>query len=95
MDAALVGGHVVLDEGKAEAEPAVVPRGRIIGLEQGAEDLLENYQAVLDELIRSRPAAAKGKYIRSITLSTTMSPPVPVDPAVTRDLIPESVPTAT
>jgi large subunit ribosomal protein L1 len=55
------------------------------------EDLVENYQAVMEELVRARPAAAKGKYIKSVTLSTTMSPPVPVDPSVTRDMIPESV----
>jgi large subunit ribosomal protein L1 len=53
------------------------------------ENLLENYAAVLDELVRARPAAAKGRYLRSITFSTTMGPGVPVDPSVTRDLLPE------
>jgi large subunit ribosomal protein L1 len=57
------------------------------------EDLLENYQAVLEELIRARPAAAKGRYLKNITFSTTMSPGVPVDPTATRDLLPESVTT--
>ena len=42
------------------------------------EKLLQNYQALLDTLIRVRPAAAKGQYIRSITLSATMGPGVPV-----------------
>jgi large subunit ribosomal protein L1 len=42
--------------------------------------LLENFRAVLDELARAKPAASKGRYIRSITLSTTMSPGVRVDP---------------
>lgn len=55
------------------------------------EDLLENYQAVLEELIRARPAAAKGRYLRSITFTSTMSPAVPVDTTVTRDMLPESV----
>jgi large subunit ribosomal protein L1 len=55
------------------------------------EDLLENYQAVLEELIRARPAAAKGRYLKSITFAGTMSPGVPVDPTATRDLLPETV----
>jgi large subunit ribosomal protein L1 len=46
--------------------------------------LLENLRAVLDELQRAKPAAAKGKYIRSVTLSSTMGPGVPVDPSRTR-----------
>jgi len=44
-------------------------------------DLLENYAAVIEEIIRAKPAAAKGRYILSITLSTTMGPGVRVDPA--------------
>lgn len=55
------------------------------------EDLLENYQAVLEELIRARPAAAKGRYLRSITFSSSMGPGVPVDSTVTRDMVPEAV----
>ena len=47
--------------------------------------LLENYAAVLDELIRAKPAAAKGRYLISITLATTMGPGVHVDTAVTRE----------
>ena len=46
--------------------------------------LLENFRAVLDELLRVKPAAAKGRYIRSITLSSTMGPGVKVDPASSR-----------
>jgi large subunit ribosomal protein L1 len=57
------------------------------------EDILENYQSVLDEIIRVRPAAAKGRYLRSITFSSTMGPGVTVDPSVTRDLQPEKVAT--
>lgn len=50
-----------------------------------AEDLAENYGAVYDEIIRMKPAAAKGKYVKSITVSSTMSPGVSVDPAVQRN----------
>ena len=55
------------------------------------ESLMDNYGAVLEELIRARPAAAKGRYLRSITFSTTMSPGIPVDTTVTRDFMPETV----
>ena len=47
--------------------------------------LLENFRAVLDELQRAKPAAAKGRYIRAITLSSTMGPGVKVDPARLRN----------
>ena len=43
--------------------------------------LLENYAAVIDELIRAKPSAAKGRYLRSITLASTMGPGVKVDPS--------------
>jgi large subunit ribosomal protein L1 len=51
--------------------------------------LLENYAALLDEIIRAKPAAAKGRYIRSVTLSTTMSPGLRVEPTRSRDLLEE------
>ena len=51
-----------------------------------AQDLLENYAAALDEIIRAKPAAAKGRYLRSITISTTMGPGIRIDPAKSRDL---------
>jgi len=50
-----------------------------------ADDLLTNYQAVLDEVLRAKPAAAKGRYLRGIALSSSMGPGVRVDPSVTRD----------
>ena len=50
-----------------------------------AEDLAENYGAVYDEIIRMKPAAAKGKYVKSITVSSTMSPGISVDPTVQRN----------
>jgi large subunit ribosomal protein L1 len=49
--------------------------------------LLENYQAVLDEILRAKPSAAKGKYIRTVTLASTMGPGIKVDPSRTKDLI--------
>jgi large subunit ribosomal protein L1 len=51
------------------------------------EQLLENYQAVIEELIRAKPSAAKGKYIRSVVMASTMGPGVKVDPSRTRDLV--------
>jgi large subunit ribosomal protein L1 len=47
--------------------------------------LLENLTAVLEEITRAKPAAAKGRYIRSLTLATTMGPGIRVDPAGIRD----------
>jgi large subunit ribosomal protein L1 len=49
-------------------------------------DLTDNYAAVMDEVFRAKPAAAKGRYLRSITLSTTAGPGVRIDPAKARDL---------
>ncbi len=51
--------------------------------------LVENYAAALEEVIRLKPAAAKGRYLRKITLTTTMGPGVPVDPSITRGLTDE------
>jgi len=53
----------------------------------GERQLLENYAAILDEIMRAKPAAAKGRYIRTITLTTTMGPGVHVDPTRTRDIV--------
>jgi large subunit ribosomal protein L1 len=53
--------------------------------------LLENYQAVIEELIRAKPSAAKGRYIRSVTFASTMGPGVKVDPSHTRDIVEEPV----
>ena len=54
--------------------------------------LLENYAALIDELVRAKPAAAKGRYLRSITLATTMGPGIKVDPTRTRDILEEGTP---
>ncbi len=52
--------------------------------------LLENYAAVIDELVRAKPSAAKGRYLRTITLTSTMGPGVKIDPSRTRDIIEEA-----
>jgi large subunit ribosomal protein L1 len=52
--------------------------------------LLENYAAVIEELIRAKPSVAKGRYLRTITLTSTMGPGVKVDPSRTRDIIEEA-----
>jgi large subunit ribosomal protein L1 len=52
--------------------------------------LLENYAAVIDELVRAKPPAAKGRYIRSITMASTMGPGVKIDPSRTRDILEEA-----
>lgn len=49
-----------------------------------AEQLAQNYGAVYDEVLRMKPAAAKGKYVKSITISGTMTPGIPVDSTITR-----------
>jgi len=51
------------------------------------EKLVENYAAALDEVLRSKPSAAKGKYLKKVFFSTTMGPGIPVDPSKTRNLL--------
>jgi large subunit ribosomal protein L1 len=58
------------------------------------QQLLENYASVIEELIRAKPAVAKGRYLRSVTLASTMGPGVKVDSSRTRDII-EEAPAAT
>ena len=48
--------------------------------------LLENVHAVIEELVRAKPAAAKGRYLRGVTLSSTMGPGIRIDPAKARDV---------
>jgi large subunit ribosomal protein L1 len=49
--------------------------------------LVENYAAALDEVVRAKPSAAKGRYLRKITMSTTMGPGIPVDSTKLRNLM--------
>ena len=54
--------------------------------------LVENYQAILEEILRAKPSAAKGRYLKSITIASTMGPGLKLDPARVRDLMEEPVP---
>jgi large subunit ribosomal protein L1 len=55
----------------------------------GAKNLLENYAALIEEIVRAKPASAKGRYIEQITLATTMGPGLKVDPARVRGIVEE------
>jgi large subunit ribosomal protein L1 len=90
-------GTVTMDVGKAveEAKAGKVEyrtdRTAIVHLSLGKSSfdegkLLENYAAVIEELMRAKPSAAKGKYLRSVTFATTHGPGVKVDPSRTRDI---------
>ncbi|MGH3663740.1 MAG: 50S ribosomal protein L1 [Micromonosporaceae bacterium] len=54
-----------------------------------AKQLAENYAAVLDEVLRVKPSSAKGRYLKKVTISTTMGPGIQVDPNRTRDVAEE------
>lgn len=56
------------------------------------EDLAENYRAVVDEILRVRPAAAKGKYLKSLAISSTMGLGIRIDPAQAKDIEPLEAP---
>ncbi|MFV0134252.1 50S ribosomal protein L1 [Streptomyces sp. HMX87] len=56
--------------------------------------LVENYGAAIDEILRLKPSAAKGRYIKKAAITTTMGPGVPVDPNRTRNLLVEEDPAA-
>ncbi|MDF5751565.1 50S ribosomal protein L1 [Spongiactinospora sp. TRM90649] len=63
----------------------------IIGRSSFSENqLIENYAAALDEVLRLKPSAAKGRYLKKVTFSTSMGPGIPVDPNVTRGLVGEA-----
>jgi large subunit ribosomal protein L1 len=95
-------GTVTMDVGRAVTESKSgkveyrTDRTAIVHLVIGKKEfedrqLLENYAAVIDELIKAKPSAAKGRYIRSVTLASTMGPGVKVDPSRTRDIVEEPV----
>ena len=86
-----------VEEAKAGKVEYRTDRHAIVHLIIGRKDfeeqrLLENYAALVEELIRARPSAAKGRYLRTITLTTTMGPGVKVDPSRTRNVAGEAVP---
>lgn len=85
-------GTVTMDVAKAVTEVKAgkveyrTDRAGIIHLGIGKrsfeeEQLVDNYRAVLDEIQRVKPAAAKGKYLKSITVAQTMGPGIPLDTA--------------
>jgi large subunit ribosomal protein L1 len=93
-------GTVTFDIGKAVSDAKAgkleyrTDRGANVHLAIGKKSfaerqLVENYAAVIDEIVRAKPAASKGRYIRQITLATTMSPGVHVDPARIRGIVEE------
>jgi large subunit ribosomal protein L1 len=82
-------------ESKAGKVEYRTDRQAIVHLAIGKTDmeesaLLENYAALLDEIVRAKPAAAKGRYLRTITLATSQGPGVRVDPTRTRDIAEET-----
>ena len=94
-------GTVTADVGQAVRESKAgrveyrTDRSAIVHLPIGKTDfedrtLLENYAALMDEIVRSKPAAAKGRYLRTVTLATTMGPGIRVDPARTRNIVEEA-----
>jgi len=65
----------------------------VIGKTSFSEDqLLDNYVAALDEVLRAKPSAAKGRYLRKVSLSTTMGPGIAIDPSRTRNLVGDGAP---
>jgi large subunit ribosomal protein L1 len=93
-------GTVTFDVGRAVQEAKAgkleyrTDRGANVHLPLGKKSfderqLTENYAAVLDEIVRAKPAAAKGRYIQQITLASTMGPGVRVDPTRIRGIVEE------
>jgi len=93
-------GTVTFDVGKAVRESKTgkleyrTDRGANIHLSIGKKSfderqLLENYATVIEEIMRAKPAAAKGRYIESITMTSTMGPGIHIDPAKTREVAAE------
>jgi large subunit ribosomal protein L1 len=93
-------GTVTMDVGKAVREAKAgkqeyrTDRGANVHVALGKKSfeeraLLENYAALVEEIVRAKPAAAKGRYIRQVTLATTMGPGIKIDPARTRNIVEE------
>ena len=75
--------------GRPAREPALHHRQ---GLLRPRSSSAENYAAALEEVLRLKPASSKGRYIRKVTLSTTMGPGIQVDPNRTRNVAPRTTP---
>jgi large subunit ribosomal protein L1 len=93
-------GTVTMDVGKAVRDAKAgkleyrTDRGANVHVSIGKKSfderqLLENYATLVDEIVRAKPAAAKGRYIRQITLTSTMGPGIHVDPLKTRGIVDE------
>jgi large subunit ribosomal protein L1 len=93
-------GTVTMDVGKAVSDAKAgkleyrTDRGANVHLPIGKKSfderaLLENYAALVEEIVRAKPSAAKGRYIRQITVTTTMGPGIHVDSSITRDIAEE------
>ncbi|MFT4088798.1 MAG: 50S ribosomal protein L1, partial [Gordonia sp. (in: high G+C Gram-positive bacteria)] len=54
------------------------------------EQLVQNYGAAYEEIMRAKPSAAKGRYLKKVTVSTTTGPGIPVDPSVSRNFTEEA-----
>ena len=91
-------GTVTMDVGKAVREAKAgkleyrTDRGANVHVTIGKKSfderqLAENYAALIDEIMRAKPAAAKGRYIHSVTLTSTMGPGIRVDPGRTRGIV--------
>jgi large subunit ribosomal protein L1 len=96
-------GTVTMDVGKAVSDAKAgkleyrTDRGGNVHVPIGKRSfderaLLENYAALVEEIVRAKPSASKGRYIRQITLTTTMGPGVHVDSSITRDITEELEP---
>jgi large subunit ribosomal protein L1 len=93
-------GTVTMDVGRAVREAKAgkqeyrTDRGANVHVALGKKSfeeraLLENYAALVDEIVRAKPAAAKGRYIKQVTLATTMGPGIKLDPSRTRGIVEE------
>src|SRR5213075_1446870 len=93
-------GTVTMDVGKAVRDAKAgkleyrTDRGANVHVAIGKKSfeerqLVENYAALVDEIVRAKPAAAKGRYIRQVTLTSTMGPGIHIDPARTRGILEE------
>ena len=93
-------GTVTMDVGKAVSDAKAgkleyrTDRGANVHVPLGKKSfderaLVENYAALTEEIVRAKPSAAKGRYIRGITIATTMGPGIHVDPAKTRGIVDE------
>jgi large subunit ribosomal protein L1 len=93
-------GTVTMDVAKAVSESKAgkieyrTDRNAIVHLPIGKlsfdeQTLLENYAALIDEIVKAKPASAKGRYLHTVTLTTSMGPGVKVDPSRTRDIVGE------